>query len=922
MALFCLLLPLSEVASVHAETKETTEQPVEQETFDEYSTGNGFQDIAEVNPYARVEGWSYQRSSNYILYNFEKTSLYKEPYGAVKAMLSPKVRYATKRYGNYFYMETEKGNGWITTEDDNVQEIEIADIETQLKTTKTLSLFSVPIFDDMFKKGSIPAGTYKITKRANFFAYVDNGKYKGWILTSYHDDGTVFGKQYATYLNTKKTLTESNINGIPVKQKLLSKFSDPTRPGISMVPKYVTIHNTSNASSGANALTHANLQYNRNQNREKSWTSWHFQVDNKAIYQSLAMNEVGWHAGDGNDLGNASTIGIEICENADGNYAQAEKHAARLTAHILYENNLPYTAIKRHQDWSGKDCPYNMNHMKKGSMGWTKFKAMVKDEYTKLQLKLSATTRSIYAGTSTNVKPIVSSKISNKKVTWSSSDTTIATIDATGEILGIRPGTVTITAKDALGGKATCKVTVTSALLALSSTDVSLYRNKTTKLEILTDMKESPVWRSSDTTVATVNADGIITAKKAGTALITVSADGKKGIACITVKNPIMKISSASLNTYVGKTHTLKAYATPTATITWKSSNANVTVDKNGKITAKKEGSATIYATANGVSAACKINVMKPKVTLNKTSLSLYQHSVSTLKGVAYGKTDKITWTSSNQGVAEVSSTGKITAKKAGTATITAAANGSKKACKVVVMKPTLTISKSSTTLNLKGSYTLKATIKGASGKRVWKSSNPKVATVNSSGKVYGKATGTTTISVSANGITKTCKITVKKPSLSMTKKSISLYEKGSTTLKAKASGATNKVSWKSSNTKIATINSLGKLTAKKAGKVTITASANGLKKTCKVTVKKHTPVMKIKLNATMLTLNKIRSFQLKATISPSKATYKQVKWSSSNKKVAAVSTKGKVTAKKKGTAYITATTSNGKKVRCKVIVY
>lgn len=161
-----------------------------------------------------------------------------------------------------------------------------------------------------------------------------------------------------------------------------------------------------------------------------------FQVDNKVIYQSLAMNEVGWHAGDGNDSGNASTIGIEICENADGNYAKAEKNAAYLTASILYENGLPYTAVKRHQDWSGKDCPYNMNHMKKGSMGWTKFKAMVKDEYTKLQLKLSTSSTSLPVGNTMTIKPIVSSKLTNKKVTWSSSNADISSVEAKWHCIG------------------------------------------------------------------------------------------------------------------------------------------------------------------------------------------------------------------------------------------------------------------------------------------------------------------------------------------------------------------------------------------------------------------------------------------------------------------------------------------------------
>ncbi|MCB6585585.1 N-acetylmuramoyl-L-alanine amidase, partial [Streptococcus gordonii] len=69
------------------------------------------------------------------------------------------------------------------------------------------------------------------------------------------------------------------------------------------------------------------------------------------------MNEVAYHAGDGYGMGNDSTIAIEICENKDGNYAQAEKNAVKLTARILYDNGLPATAIKMHKDWSGKNCP-------------------------------------------------------------------------------------------------------------------------------------------------------------------------------------------------------------------------------------------------------------------------------------------------------------------------------------------------------------------------------------------------------------------------------------------------------------------------------------------------------------------------------------------------------------------------------------
>lgn len=153
------------------------------------------------------------------------------------------------------------------------------------------------------------------------------------------------------------------------------------RTGYAMKPKYVTIHNTGSTGKGANALAHANGQLNDS----RTLISWHFTVDNTQIYQSMPMDEVGYHAGDGLNSGNGSTIGIEICENVDGDYAVAEKNAAYLTAQILYESNLPADAVRMHRDWSGKNCPHNIIEGTKGTMGWTTFKALVKKEYDKLK---------------------------------------------------------------------------------------------------------------------------------------------------------------------------------------------------------------------------------------------------------------------------------------------------------------------------------------------------------------------------------------------------------------------------------------------------------------------------------------------------------------------------------------------------------
>lgn len=145
------------------------------------------------------------------------------------------------------------------------------------------------------------------------------------------------------------------------------------RPGYSMKPEYITIHDTANKSKGAGAEMHNRYVHNVAPN-----PSWHFSVDDKAIYQHLPLNENGWHAGDGtNGTGNRKSIGIEICENSNGNRAQAEKNAAWLTAKLLKDFGLPLAAVKQHYDWSGKNCP---NVLRGRKNGWAGFLAAVEKE--------------------------------------------------------------------------------------------------------------------------------------------------------------------------------------------------------------------------------------------------------------------------------------------------------------------------------------------------------------------------------------------------------------------------------------------------------------------------------------------------------------------------------------------------------------
>lgn len=157
--------------------------------------------------------------------------------------------------------------------------------------------------------------------------------------------------------------------------------------------------------------------------------------------------------------------------------------------------------------------------------------------------------------------------------------------------------------------------------------------------------------------------------------------------------------------------------------------------------------------------------------------------------------------------------------------------------------------------------------------------------------------------------------------SVTINKKSLTLKEGQSYQLRALKNGATAKAKWKSSNKAIVTVNSSGKIKAKKAGTCKITATVDGHKVTCIVKVKAVKKKVKASLSVSpkSITIYAGKSKTLKAVV---KGKSKTVKWSSSNTKIAKVNKNGKVTGIKKGSAVITAK-ANGKVAKVKVkVVY
>ena len=468
-----------------------------------------------------------------------------------------------------------------------------------------------------------------------------------------------------------------------------------------------------------------------------------------------------------------------------------------------------------------------------------------------------------------------------KTVSWSSSNASVASVDASGKVSAVAEGTATITAK--AGDKtATCSVTVTKKVVAVESVTLdksSLELNEGETVTLTATVKpdnasdKTVTWSSSKTSVATVDANGKVTAVAEGTATITAKAGNKSATCSVTVTKNVVAVESvtldkSSLELTEGETATLTATVKPdnatNKTVTWSSSNASIaTVDQNGKVTAVAEGTATITAKAGEKTATCTVAVKKnvvavESITLDKSSLELTEGETATL--VATVKPDNatnktVTWSSSNASVASVDANGTVTAVAEGTATITAKAGDKTATCTVTVKKSvvaveSVTLDITSTILNIGETLTLTATVKpdDATDKTVtWSSSNSSVATVDANGKVTAVAQGTAIVTAKAGDKTATCTVIVMKTdipvesiTLDITFTILNTGETLTLTATVKPDNATNKtVTWSSSNPTIAAVDQNVIVTALQSGEVIILAKAGAWTASCMVCVKK-----------------------------------------------------------------------------------
>ncbi|MBS5932372.1 MAG: Ig-like domain-containing protein [Clostridiales bacterium] len=268
------------------------------------------------------------------------------------------------------------------------------------------------------------------------------------------------------------------------------------------------------------------------------------------------------------------------------------------------------------------------------------------------------------------------------------------------------------------------------------------------------------------------------------------------------------------------------------------------------------------------------------------------------------------TWKSSDSKIASVNTYGKVLAKKSGKVTITAKIKGAESSCKITVNKTTITLNETNISLEHGETFLLKSST--STGAPVtYKANKKSIATVDENGLVTGMKPGDAIITISADGTSETCKVKVKSPQVSLNKTTLSLYRGQTYLLSAKvSSNLTPK--WKTNKKSVAIVDEKGSVTAVKHGTALISATIDGVTRTCTVIVNSPT----IELSTTTVSLVVDQSTKLYATVSSGNTPV----WSCSNSNVVEVTNNGTITALKKGTAYVYAS-EDGTKVKCKIIV-
>ena len=292
------------------------------------------------------------------------------------------------------------------------------------------------------------------------------------------------------------------------------------------------------------------------------------------------------------------------------------------------------------------------------------------------------------------------------------------------------------------------QATPTPKPLSVSYTEKTINAGETFQFSAKNTNDQNVTWKVGNTSVATVDANGKVTAKKAGnTYLYATTPDGRQAkclLKIVEAKPLSITYSEKTIN--VASTFTFSAKNATGQTLTWSIGNTKIaTVDANGKVTAKAPGNTYLTVkSSDGRSTKCLIKVVYPTLSLKYTEKTVYlNQSFSFTANNACGQ--KITWRVGNTSIATVDANGKVTGKKAGNTYLYAkSADGREAKCLIKVVDPgPLNIRYTEKTIKVGSSFQF--TAKNPAGQTVsWRVGNSAVATVDASGNVTGKSVANT----------------------------------------------------------------------------------------------------------------------------------------------------------------------------------
>ena len=579
-------------------------------------------------------------------------------------------------------------------------------------------------------------------------------------------------------------------------------------------------------------------------------------------------------------------------------------------------------------------------------------------DYHDLELYVGDTKRLTYM--------LTPSTASHPEVTWTSFDTSIVAVDKTGMITAKGPGTTHIMLMSNENGSIydICTVVVKqkATSVKMNYKELTMNRGEYFDMEVtiapVNATEASLIWESLDTAVATVSANGRITARAEGTAIISVKTiTGSISYCTVKVLEPVisLELDPTDIVIDVGEIFRIDPIFKPVAPtikeVKWNSYNKSVaTVNALGEVEGLSRGSTivTCETVDGGFRAFCLVQVQDPDiaVTLSPEEYHLVHGKSITLEATVTNRGKvlenvPLIWESSDESICTVDNHGKVTGMDYGYATITVTVDdeyGATASCEIRVVKEdiSVTLSPEDYRLGYGKSITLTATVikRGEVQENVpliWESSDETICVVDEYGKVTGMDYGYATITATVDdkySATASCEIRVIREvtSIKFNHSTMTIVKGQNASLNAdvQPSNATYRdVTLSSENEKVAIIDEDGMITAVDVGSTWIWAKTkdnSGKTARCYVTVINPIPVTGITVSDKKIVLLAGESKQLAYTVKPSNTT-DEITWISGDEAIATVDGSGEVTARRTGSTIVTIMSTSGKMAQVEVVV-